>query len=72
MAFFFCKKPQMWPKGPAQIVVWIAEGIRGYEVVGKRNIQMKFYVTEEEKRLIDEKMSQLLYLLYGENTGNFR
>ena len=22
----------------------------------KRNIQMKFYVTEEEKRLIDEKM----------------
>ena len=25
----------------------------------KRNIQMKFYVTEEEKRLIDEKMKQL-------------
>ena len=25
----------------------------------KRNIQMKFWVTEEEKRLIDEKMSQL-------------
>ena len=25
----------------------------------KRNIQMKFYVTEEEKRLIDEKMAQL-------------
>ena len=25
----------------------------------KRNIQMKFYVTEEEKRLIGEKMSQL-------------
>ena len=25
----------------------------------KRNIQMKFYVTEDEKRLIDEKMSQL-------------
>ena len=25
----------------------------------KRNIQMKFYVTEEEKRLIDEKMTQL-------------
>ena len=24
----------------------------------KRNIQMKFYVTEEEKRLIDEKMKQ--------------
>ena len=24
----------------------------------KRNIQMKFYVTEEEKRLIDEKMAQ--------------
>ncbi|HAD55593.1 MAG TPA: plasmid mobilization relaxosome protein MobC, partial [Lachnospiraceae bacterium] len=22
----------------------------------KRNIQMKFYVTEDEKRLIDEKM----------------
>ena len=26
----------------------------------KRNIQMKFYVTEDEKRLIDEKMSQLI------------
>ena len=25
----------------------------------KRNIQMKFWVTEEEKRLIDEKMKQL-------------
>ena len=25
----------------------------------KRNIQMKFWVTEEEKRLIDEKMAQL-------------
>ena len=25
----------------------------------KRNIQIKFYVTEDEKRLIDEKMSQL-------------
>ena len=25
----------------------------------KRNIQMKFWVTEEEKRLIDEKLSQL-------------
>lgn len=25
----------------------------------KRNIQMKFYVTEEEKRLIDEKMALL-------------
>ena len=25
----------------------------------KRNIQMKFYVTEEEKRLIEEKMAQL-------------
>ena len=24
----------------------------------KRNIQMKFYVTEEEKRLIDEKMKR--------------
>ena len=24
----------------------------------KRNIQMKFYVTEEEKRLIDEKIEQ--------------
>ena len=23
----------------------------------KRNIQMKFYVTEEEKRLVDEKMA---------------
>ena len=27
--------------------------------VRKRNIQIKFYVTEEEKRLIDEKLSQL-------------
>ena len=25
----------------------------------KRNIQMKFWVTEEEKRLIDEKIAQL-------------
>ena len=25
----------------------------------KRNIQMKFWVTEEEKRLIEEKMAQL-------------
>ena len=25
----------------------------------KRNIQMKFYVTEEEKRLIEQKMAQL-------------
>ena len=25
----------------------------------KRNIQMKFWVTEEEKRLIEEKMTQL-------------
>lgn len=31
----------------------------------KRNIQMKFYVTEEEKRLIDEKMAQLPTLRYG-------
>ena len=28
--------------------------------VRKRNIQIKFYVTEEEKQLIDEKLSQLL------------
>ena len=27
--------------------------------VRKRNIQIKFYVTEEEKQLIDEKQSQL-------------
>ena len=27
--------------------------------IGKRNIQMKLWVTEEEKRLIDEKMAQL-------------
>ena len=27
----------------------------------KRNIQMKFYVTEEEKRLIDEKMKPVSY-----------
>ena len=31
----------------------------------KRNIQMKFYVTEEEKRLIDEKMTQLPTHRYG-------
>ena len=32
----------------------------------KRNIQMKFYVTEEEKRLIDEKMKQLPIKQYTE------
>ena len=37
MAFFFCKNPQLWPKGPIQIVVWVAEGIRGYEVVSKHS-----------------------------------
>ena len=31
----------------------------------KRNIQMKFYVTEEEKRLIEEKMAQLPTHRYG-------
>ena len=31
----------------------------------KRNIQMKFYVTEEEKRLIEEKMAQLPIRRYG-------
>ena len=31
----------------------------------KRNIQMKFWVTEEEKRLIDEKMAQLPTKKYG-------
>ena len=31
----------------------------------KRNIQMKFWVTEEEKRLIDEKMKQLPTQMYG-------
>ena len=31
----------------------------------KRNIQMKFYVTEEEKRLIDKKMAQLPTRRYG-------
>ena len=31
----------------------------------KRNIQMKFYVAEDEKRLIDEKMSQLPTRRYG-------
>ena len=31
----------------------------------KRNIQMKFYVTEDEKRLIDDKMSQLPTRRYG-------
>ncbi len=31
----------------------------------KRNLQMKFYVTEEEKRLIDEKMKQIPIRSYG-------
>ena len=31
----------------------------------KRNIQVKFWVTEEEKRLIDEKMAQLPTKRYG-------
>lgn len=31
----------------------------------KRNIQMKFYVTEEEKRLIKQKMDQLPTQRYG-------
>lgn len=31
----------------------------------KRDIQMKFYVTEDEKRLIDEKMAQLPTRRYG-------
>ena len=31
----------------------------------KRNIQMKFYATEEERRLIDEKMAQLPTRRYG-------
>ena len=31
----------------------------------KRNIQMKFYVTEEENRLIDKKMAQLPTRRYG-------
>ena len=31
----------------------------------KRNIQMKFYVTEEEKQLIDEKMKLLPTQRYG-------
>ena len=31
----------------------------------KRNIQMKFYVTEEEKRLIDERMMLLPTQRYG-------
>ena len=31
----------------------------------KRNIQMKFWVTEEEKRLIDGKMAQLPTRRYG-------
>ncbi len=31
----------------------------------KRNIQMKFWVTEEEKRLIGEKMAQLPTKKYG-------
>ena len=35
----------------------------------KRNIQMKFWVTEEEKRLIDEKMSQLPQSGMGHTCG---
>lgn len=31
----------------------------------KRSIQMKFYVTEDEKRLIDKKMAQLPTRRYG-------
>ena len=31
----------------------------------KRNIQMKFYVTEEEKQLIEQKMQQLPPQRYG-------
>ena len=31
----------------------------------KRNIQMKFWVTEEEKRLIDENMKLLPTQRYG-------
>ena len=31
----------------------------------KRNIQMKFWVTEEEKRLIDDKMKQFPTQRYG-------
>ena len=31
----------------------------------KRNIQMKFYVTEEEKQLIEQKMQQLPTQRYG-------
>ena len=31
----------------------------------KRNIQMKFYVTEEEKQLIEQKMQQLPTRRYG-------
>ena len=36
----------------------------------KRNIQMKFYVTEDEKRLIDEKMALLPTLICTPNTGH--
>ena len=35
------------------------------EVLRYGRIQMKFYVTEEEKRLIDEKMKQLPIKQYG-------
>ena len=38
----------------------------------KRNIQMKFYVTEEEKRLIDKKMAQLPTRRYGATCGRWR
>lgn len=31
----------------------------------KRNIQMKFWISEDEKRLIDEKMKQLPIRQYG-------
>ena len=35
--------------------------------VRKRNIQIKFYVTEEEKQLIDEKLSQFPAKRMGAN-----
>ena len=35
----------------------------------KRSVQMKFYITEEEKRLIDEKMAQLPTRRYGAYLG---
>ena len=66
------------PKSPLQIVVLVEGEIEGRVTIAstaspyeerrrrmanrKRNIQMKFYVTEEEKRLIDERIKLIASL----------